>query len=82
MNNVMKEEFSHLSLVQLMRIRNIEVMIDNYGYCQRQVLADLGCTSIATAARDISEYTKMNKGVYYNRHTKRIEKTSLFKRIF
>ena len=80
--SVMKEQFRHLSISQLIRIRNIEVMIDNYGYCQRKVLADLGGTSIATAARDISEYTKMSDGVYYNRQTKRIEKTSLFKRIF
>ena len=80
--NILKKEFSHLPIAQIIRIRSIEVLVNNYGFCQRQVLSDLGGISITTASRDIAEYIKMNDGVYYNRNTKRIEKTSTFKELF
>ncbi len=71
-----------VTLPELLRMRAIDISIAHYGYCNRDYLADLNSVSIATVSRDIKKYKELNDTVYYNRETKRIEKTSLFERIF
>ena len=65
------------------RLRTIEVLLNNYGFASRKVLCDLFSITDATVSRDIGTYNKLNpNGCYYNRKNKRNEKLSDFKRIF
>lgn len=67
----------------VLRLRVIEVLIDDYGYVSRATLSDLFGLGVAAISKDIATYNKVNEGAcFYNRSTRRIEKLSNFKRVF
>lgn len=71
-----------LTISQLFRLRNLEVVVKHYGFVQREMLSDINQIGIAATSKDISLYASLNEGVFYNRKTRRIEKTSTFKELF
>jgi len=66
----------------LIRLRNLEVLVEHYGYANRSMMAELHGLSEAQTSKDISLYKELNpESCFYNRATRRIERLSNFKRI-
>lgn len=73
----------NVALPVQIRLRSIEVLLESYGFVQRETLANLHGLEVATIARDLALYKELNEeAVFYNRSTRRIEKLSTFKSIF
>ena len=74
---------SEVTLPVQIRLRSIEVLLNAYGYVNRDTLAKLHGLQIAAIAKDLALYRTLNNGsCYYNSATRRIEKLSNFKPIF
>ncbi len=72
-----------IALPVQIRLRAIEVLLNHYGYVNRNMLCDFFGLGSACVSRDIAMYNKLNDGVsFYNQSTRRIEKLSNFKAIF
>ena len=77
-------KLSDVPLPVQIRLRTIEVLIDEYGFVNRSTLCQLFGLGEAAVSKDIALYNKIAiyAGCYYNRATRRIEKLSSFKRVF
>lgn len=72
-----------IALPVQIRLRAIEVLLNHYGYVNRNMLCDLFGLGTACVSRDIATYNKLNGDVcFYNQATRRIEKLSNFTAIF
>lgn len=74
---------SAIPLPVQIRLRTIEILIDNYGFVSRSTLCDLFGIGEACVSKDIKVYSNLTGNTcFYNRSTRRIEKLSNFKRVF
>lgn len=72
-----------IALPVQIRLRTIEVLLNHYGYINRNMLCELLGLGTASVSRDISLYNRLNHGgCFYNQSTRKIEKLSNFKPVF
>jgi len=73
---------NEIPIPQLIRLRTIEIILDNYGSINRNIICQLFSIGVAHASLDLKLYRKLNQdSVFYNRVLGRIEKSIDFKRV-